>query len=124
MMRRAARPLLYLGAVAIVLGLAKIHAAYIGDYVLHSTDPVRLMWTVAFLGLLVLASYAAGLPELPRTARQALTSAVVAPVGAALVVSVVQLLAGDALLPRFVVFGSAMILVPWNLVCIAVARGA
>jgi lipopolysaccharide/colanic/teichoic acid biosynthesis glycosyltransferase len=123
-MRRAARPLLYLGTVAIVLGLAKIHARYIGHYVLHSTDPARLVWTLAFLGLLVLASYAAGLPELPRTGRQAFTSAVVAPVSAALAISVVQLLAGDALLPRFVVLGSALLLVPWNLFCIAIAQGA
>src|SRR5262245_19782932 len=123
-MRRAARPLLYLGTVAIVLGLAKVHAAYLGNYVLHSTDPARLVWTLTFLGLLVLASYAAGLPELPRTGRQALTSAAIAPVGAALVMSVVQLMAGDALLPRFVVFGSALMLVPWILVCVAIARGA
>jgi lipopolysaccharide/colanic/teichoic acid biosynthesis glycosyltransferase len=124
MMRRAARPLLYLGTFAIVLGLAKVHAAYIGDYVLHSADPARLVWTVGFLGLLVLASYAVGLPELPRTGRQALTSAAVAPASAALAISVVQLVAGDALLPRFVVFGSALVLVPWNLVCVSIARGA
>jgi lipopolysaccharide/colanic/teichoic acid biosynthesis glycosyltransferase len=123
-MRRAARPLLYLGTVSIVLGLAKIHAAYIGDYVLHSADPARLVWTVAFLGLLIIASYAAGLPELPRSGRQALTSAVVAPAAAALTVSVVQLIAGDSLLPRFVVFGSAAALMPWNLFCVAIARGA
>src|SRR6478672_7600567 len=109
MMRRAARPLLYLGTVAIVLGLAKFHARYIGKYVLHSTDPARLGWTLAFLGLLILASYGAGLPELPRTSRQAFTSAVVAPVFAALAISMVQLLAGDALLPRFVVLGSALL---------------
>ncbi len=124
LMRRTARPLLYLGTVAIVLGLAKIHARYIGDYVFHSTDPSRLGWTLGFLGLLVLASYGAGLPELPRTGRQALTSATVAPVTAALAISVVQLLTGDALMPRFVVFGSAVMLAPWNLLCVAIARGA
>jgi exopolysaccharide biosynthesis polyprenyl glycosylphosphotransferase len=124
MIRRAARPLLYAGTVAIVLGLAKIHARYIGDYVLHSTDPARLGWTVGFLGLLVSASYAAGLPELPRTGRQAVTSALVAPAVAALAISVVQLVSGDALLPRFVVFGSAVMLVPWNLLCVAIAHGA
>ncbi len=68
MMRRAARPLLYLGTVAIVLGLAKFHARYIGHYVLHSTEPARLVWTLAYLGLLILASYGAGLPELPADA--------------------------------------------------------
>src|SRR5262249_50638297 len=113
MTRRLARPLLYLGTVAIVLGLAQIHARFIGHYVLHSTEPARLGWTVGFLGLLVLASYGAGLPELPRTGRQAVTSAAVAPASAAVAMSVVQLISGDALLPRFVVFGSALLLVPW-----------
>src|SRR4051794_2188239 len=122
-MRRVARPLLYLGIVAIVLGLAKIHAKYIGDYVLHSTEPSRLAWTLAYLGLLVVTSYGAGLPDLPRTRRQAITSAVLAPLAAAGCISIVQLLTGDALLPRFVVFGAAVLLVPWNLACIAIARG-
>src|SRR3954452_17060250 len=123
-MRRVARPLLYLGIVAVVLGLAKIHAKYIGEYGLHSTEPTRLAWTLAYLGLLVVASYGAGLPDLPRTGRQAITSAVVAPAAAAGCISVVQLLTGDALLPRFVVFGSALLLIPWNLLCIGIARGA
>jgi lipopolysaccharide/colanic/teichoic acid biosynthesis glycosyltransferase len=73
--------------------------------------------------LLIVASYGAGLPDLPRTGRQAVTSAVIAPAAAAGVMSIVQLLTGDALLPRFVVFGSALLLVPWNLFCIAIARG-
>jgi lipopolysaccharide/colanic/teichoic acid biosynthesis glycosyltransferase len=124
MMRRAARPLLYLGTAVIVLALAKVHARYIGHYALHTTDPARLVWTLAFLGLFVVADYAAGLPELPRTRRQGVTSSIVAPISAAFAISVVQLLAGDALLPRFVVLGSAMLLVPWNLLCVAFAHGA
>lgn len=122
-MRRAARPLLYVGVVAIVLGLAKVHAAYIGHYVLHSTEPRRFAWTFGYVGMLLLASYGAGLPDLPRSARQALTSSLFAPVGAAAAMSVVQLAAGDALLPRFVVFGSVVLAVPWNLVCVAISRG-
>src|SRR3954454_25026077 len=122
-MRRVARPLLYIGIVLMVLGLAKIHAAYIGDYALHSTEPRRLAWTLAYLGMLIVASYGAGLPDLPRTRRQALTSSIVAPAAAAGTISVVQLVTGDALLPRFVVFGSALLLIPWNLFCIAIARG-
>jgi exopolysaccharide biosynthesis polyprenyl glycosylphosphotransferase len=123
MMRRAARPLLYSGVVAIVLGLAKIHARYIGHYVLHSTEPRRLAWTMAYIGLVALASYGVGLPELPRSRRQALTSAVLAPVSAAAAVSVIQLASGDALLPRFVVLGAVLLMVPWNLACVAIARG-
>jgi lipopolysaccharide/colanic/teichoic acid biosynthesis glycosyltransferase len=114
---------MYVGLIAIVLGLAKIHARYIGHYVLHSTEPSRLVWTVAYIGLLVVAAYGAGLPDLPRSGRQALTSAVVAPVGAAAAISVVQLIAGDALLPRFVVFGTAVLAVPWAVLCVKVANG-
>jgi lipopolysaccharide/colanic/teichoic acid biosynthesis glycosyltransferase len=122
MLRRVARPMIYLGVVASVLGLAKIHARYIGHYVLHSTQPSRVTWTIAYIGILVLASYGAGLPDLPRTLRQAVTSSVAAPVAGALTISVVQLLAGDALLPRFVVFGAALLLIPWNLLCTALAH--
>jgi lipopolysaccharide/colanic/teichoic acid biosynthesis glycosyltransferase len=114
---------MYAGLVAIVLVLAKVHARYIGHYVLHSTEPSRLTWTLAYVGLLVVAAYGAGLPDLPRSGRQALTSAVVAPIGAAAVVSMVQLLAGDALLPRFVVFGTVVLAVPWCLLCVKVASG-
>ena len=79
MMRRVARPLLYLGIVAAVLGFAKIHARYIGHYLWRSTEPSRLVWTLAYIAILIVASYAAGLPELPRTRRQAITSAAIAP---------------------------------------------
>jgi lipopolysaccharide/colanic/teichoic acid biosynthesis glycosyltransferase len=91
--------------------------------VLHSTQPSRLIWTIAYVGLLVVAAYGAGLPDLPRSGRQALTSAVVAPIGAAAAISLVQLLTGDALLPRFVVLGTAALAVPWTLLCVKVASG-
>lgn len=123
MIRRAARPLLYLGVVAAVLGLANVHAKYVGHYVLHSTQPSRLVWTIGYIVLLLLASYGLGLPDLPRTRRQAFTAALLAPLTAAGAVSLFQLLAGDALLPRFVVFGAVLLLVPWNLLCVAVAHG-
>ena len=123
MIRRVARPLLYLGIVAAVLGLAKIHARYIGHYVLHATQPSRLVWTIAYVGIIGVASYGAGLPDLPRSRRQAVTSSIAAPIAAAVAISVIQLLAGDALLPRFVVFGAALLLVPWNLLCVALAYG-
>jgi lipopolysaccharide/colanic/teichoic acid biosynthesis glycosyltransferase len=122
-MRRAARPLLYAGTVAIVLGLAKIHARFIGHYVLHSTEPSRLVWTVGYILLLMVATYGVGLPELPKTTRQAVTSSLLAPLSAAGVLSLVQLVVGDSLLPRFVIFGTVVLLVPWNLVCVGIARG-
>jgi lipopolysaccharide/colanic/teichoic acid biosynthesis glycosyltransferase len=120
-MRRAARPLLYLGIVGAVLGLSKIHARFIANppYVFHGSP--RFAWAIAYIVLLAVAAYGLGLPDLPRTARQALVSALAAAAGGALAISVIQLGLGDALLPRFVVFGSAILLVPWYLLCTAVA---
>src|SRR5688500_9877153 len=100
-MRRLARPLLYLGIVAIVFGLAKYQARYIADPPYDFTGSSRFAWTVAYSGLLILAAYGAGLPDLPRTLRQSATSALVAPAAAAAGISFVQLATGDALLPRF-----------------------
>ncbi len=116
-MRRAARPLLYLGIAGVVLGLSKIHARYVADppYSFHGSS--RFAWTLAYIVLLALAAYGVGLPDLPRSARQALLSAMAAAAGGALAISLVQLVVGDALLPRFVVFGSALLLVPWFLFC-------
>jgi lipopolysaccharide/colanic/teichoic acid biosynthesis glycosyltransferase len=120
-MRRLARPLLYAGIVAIVFGLAKYHSVAVDDYPFTGTS--RFGWTVGYAAILVLAAYAVGLPDLPRTARQAVTSALVAPLAAAAGMSVVQLVTGDALLPRFVVFGSVALVVPWALLCTWMARG-
>ncbi len=116
-MRRAARPLLYLGIAGVVLGLSKIHARYVADppYSFHGSS--RFAWAIAFIVLLALAAYGVGLPDLPRTARQALLSSIAAATGGAVAISLVQLIVGDALLPRFVVFGSSILLIPWFLFC-------
>ena len=122
-MRRLARPLFYAGILAIVLGLAKVHAAWIAEETYDLTGTSRFGWTLAYVLLLVLAAYGSGLPDLPRTTRQAATSAFIAPAAAAAGISLVQLVTGDALLPRFVVFGTALLVVPWSLLCVALARG-
>jgi lipopolysaccharide/colanic/teichoic acid biosynthesis glycosyltransferase len=109
--RRFARPLLYLGTVLAVLGFGRYHAEYVGGYVLHSSS--RLPWEVAYAGLLCLAAYAAGLPDLRRGRRAALAAAAGATGAAAGVVSLGQLLLGSLLLPRFVVLSAALVLVPW-----------
>lgn len=122
-MRRLARPLLYAGILAIVFGLAKVHARYVADPPYDFTGSTRFGWTVAYVALLVVATYGTGLPDLPRSARQAVTSAFLAPAAAALGISLVQLVTGDALLPRFVVFGSALLVAPAALACVALAQG-
>ena len=57
-------------------------------------------------------------------ARAALATAIGATATAAASISVLQLFAGDVLLPRFVVLGSAVILVPWYVLCSFLARDA
>src|SRR3546814_1092374 len=100
-MRRAARPLLYAGVLVVVFGLAQIHARYIGHY--SFTGTFRFGWTIAYAGILCVCAYGFGLPEVPRTKRAMLGSAVGAAFTGAAAISLVQLFVGDALLPRFVV---------------------
>jgi lipopolysaccharide/colanic/teichoic acid biosynthesis glycosyltransferase len=118
-MRRLARPLLAAGTVITVLGLSKAHAAAHGyDYTASS----RFAWSLAYVVLLVLAAYGAGLPELARTRRSAVLAAVASTGVAALGISVLQLLSGQALLPRFVVLGAPAVIAPLAVLCASLAR--
>lgn len=120
-MRRAARLLLYLCTAAVVLALGKVHARYIGGY--DYTGSLRFVWSFAYVGLLCLAAYGVGLPDLARTGKVAIVSAVVAIGVAALGISALQLLIGSAEMPRFVVFGAALALVPIYLALSVVSAG-
>ena len=113
-MSRPGRLVLSLGTVIVVVGLSKAHAVASG-YV-WSGSP-RFAWSLAWIVSLCLAAYAFGLPEQVRTRRAAVLAAVLATVSAALAMSAIELFLGDALLPRFVVFGSAVVLVPFYVLC-------
>ena len=120
-MRRAARTLLYGGIIAAVVGLSKFHAAYIANppYSYHGTS--RFGWSIVYVAMLVITAYGMGLPELPRSPKAALLGAIGAVAAPAIGISLLQLFIGDALLPRFVVLGAAILLVPWYLLCAALA---
>lgn len=120
-MRRAARPLLYAGVLVIVFGLAQIHASWIGHYSFTGTS--RFAWTIAYALILCVLAYGFGLPDAPESRGAALGSAVGAAFLGALSISLLQLFIGDALLPRFVVFGSALLLPDWYRVCVGLAAG-
>lgn len=118
-MRRLARPLLLAGIVVAVIGLSKAHAvAHAYDY----TGSFRFAWSLAYIALLAAAAYGAGLPELPDSSRAAALTAAASTAAAAFAMSVLQLLAGSALLPRFVVFGAPLVLVPLAVGCSGLAR--
>jgi lipopolysaccharide/colanic/teichoic acid biosynthesis glycosyltransferase len=104
--------------VLTVGGLCKMHAVVHGYSWSGSS---RFAWSLGYVVLLCIAGYSVGLPDQPRTRRAAVLAAVVATGSAALAVSLIQLFAGDALLPRFVVLGSAVVLVPWFVLCAALS---
>jgi exopolysaccharide biosynthesis polyprenyl glycosylphosphotransferase len=118
-MRSTARWLLYLGIVVAVGGLGLVHARLLADPPYSYTGTFRFGWSLLYVGVLVLTSYGFGLPDLTRTPKEALVTSLGAAGGGALVMSALQLISGDALLPRFVVFGSAIVLVPWYVICVA-----
>lgn len=95
-----------------VLVLSKVHAAHIAVPAYDFTGGPRVWWAIPYMALLGLTTYAVGLPDQPRTAFRATYLSLLAGLGAALGVSVIQLVVGDALLPRFVVFGSVVLNAP------------
>lgn len=109
---------MYAGVVVCVAGLCKAHAIA-HEYSWSGSS--RMAWSVGYVLLLCVAAYSVGLPEQPRSRRGAVLAAVVATGSAALAMSAVQLFVGDALLPRFVVLGSALVLVPWFVLCATLA---
>ena len=120
-MSRPARVALYAGTALCVAGLSKAHAVV---HVYSWSGSSRFAWSLGYVVLLAVTAYGFGLPEQPRTRRSAVIAAVGATASAAIAVSVLQLFAGDALLPRFVVLGSAVVLVPWYVLCSVLARDA
>ena len=118
-MRRVARLLLIVGVVAVVFGLSKYHARLIGHY--DFTESFRFAWAIAYCGILLVVCYGLGLPDLPRSIPSGFLTSAVAAGLAALAISSVQLVVGDALLPRFVVFGSALLIVPLGTVCVGLS---
>jgi lipopolysaccharide/colanic/teichoic acid biosynthesis glycosyltransferase len=109
-MQRAVRWLVFTVTLAAVVGLGELHAHLIGHY--HFLTGGRGPWDVAYVLLLALTAYVIGLPDLPRTVMGAWISASFAVAGAAIAVSLIQLVGGTDVLPRFVIFGAAVILVP------------
>jgi lipopolysaccharide/colanic/teichoic acid biosynthesis glycosyltransferase len=113
-MRRLALSMTLGGIAVAVIGFSKLHAvAHDYDY----TNTSRFAWSFAYIGVHCVSAYGIGFPDLRRTRREAYLGAVQATLLAALGMSILQLLIGDALLPRFVVFGSALVSLPWLVLC-------
>lgn len=92
-----------------------IHGEYVGDYDFVQTS--RFGWAIGYCVLLSISLYGFGLPDSYRDVRSVIGPALGAAVVGALGVSLMQLVLGTALLPRYVVFGSAVLVVPWSVAC-------
>lgn len=103
------------GVVAVVMGLSLVHARIAEPA--YSFGGSRLVWALAYSGLVFIAAYAFGLPDVPSRARQIFAAAVGAATVGAIGISVAQLLGGAALLPRFVVLGAVPSLMGWMSLC-------
>jgi lipopolysaccharide/colanic/teichoic acid biosynthesis glycosyltransferase len=120
-MQRVARAGLFVGIASVVLGLSKVHAAAHGyDF----TASARFGWALAFVVIVCFATYAMSLPDLVSSRRTAWLASIGAAAIAAVAVSVLQLALGSELLPRSVVFGTALVVVPLGALSAAAGRDA
>lgn len=121
MNRRLSRYLTYVGAIVVVFGMGKVHARFVGHY--DFTGSSRFSWSIAYSALLCLVAYGTGIPDVVRRGA-ALAQAVAATFVATLAISVAQLVLGSAILPRFVVFLTPALLVPWYALCVGISTSA
>ena len=120
-MRRWAVFVSHTATFAVVLGLGLVHATYIGEY--DFTGTFRFTWLLGYASLLSAFAYAAGIPDVPRTVRGAALAAAGAAASAAVAMSLLQLVFGSLLLPRYVVLASALLMVPLHALTSGLSRG-
>lgn len=120
-MRKAATALVYAWIAVCLVALGYVHATFIGGYSLIGTS--RFAWLLAYGLLLAVAIYASGIPDVPRNLATAGVSAVGAATASAVGMSLIQLVVGSQLLPRYVVFWGAVSTVPVGMAAAALSRG-
>jgi exopolysaccharide biosynthesis polyprenyl glycosylphosphotransferase len=111
-MSRPLRLLVLVLTIGVVVALGEIHAHLIARHPYSFTGTSRFVWLVVYIALILTATYTAGAFEAGRTVGSAAFRSAVALGAAALSVSVLTLIVGTPLLPRFVVMGSALTLFP------------
>ncbi len=96
----------------VVVGLQKVHATWIGS-VTYDIFPGPIFWFGLLYGLLLaVAAYGMGLPDVSIQRGKALGVALGVSAVAAGIMSALQLLAGQPLVGRFVIFSSALVVAP------------
>lgn len=114
---RAGVLLFYLGIPAIILVLHQLHASVVAVPRYDLASVGQFGWDALYTGLIALAAYALGLPEQPKNLAAAMIRSGTAGALGALSISVIQLLLGSRVLPRFTILGAVLLLVPWGAFC-------
>lgn len=115
--------LFYVGIPTIVLALHQLHASFVAVPRYDLASVGQFGWDALYTGIIALAAYALGLPEQPKNLVSAMLRSAMAGALGALVISVVQLLLGSRVLPRFTILGAVLLLVPWGALCNWVVGG-
>ena len=120
---RIARLVLIIGIPAIIFGLYALHASVVAVPTYDFISKAQFGWAALYAALLYLSAHALGLPDLAKNAQSgAWLGATAALLGAASI-SLVQFVLGSGLLPRFVVLGSAVLMVPLSAGAARIANG-
>ncbi len=104
----------------VVGGLEEFHAHFVGHYPV--TQLPRFAWLCVFVLLVLVTTYAVGIPDDVGSGGDALVRAAIALGASAGIVSVIALLAGTPLLPRFTVLTSVAFLAPIDAAVSVLAR--
>jgi lipopolysaccharide/colanic/teichoic acid biosynthesis glycosyltransferase len=118
-MKGTRRLVTILAPVVVVIVLGELHAHLVGHYPFTGTQ--RFLWTVAYIALLEFFAYLSGAFDVQRNQAGAVWAGVGAAVGGGVAISLIQLATGSLLLPRAVVGGTTLVLLP---IYLAVAHSA
>lgn len=117
MRRRIAQAALVIGTCATILALYAVHSSRIADNPYGLFEANRAVAGSVYTVLLLAAAYLLGLPDAVRRVDRAIVASLIAPAATVAAVSLAQLAVGDALLPRFVVFSSLLLVPLVNMAC-------
>lgn len=121
-MQPLARLITYGFPVVVVLAMQKAHATWVATPGYEIFPTRYTVWGLVYATILALVAYAMGLPDVPVERGKSLGVALIVSVASAAIMSIAQLLAGAALTGRFVIFGSAALVVPVQLAASALAN--
>lgn len=114
MLQRNSRWLFVLGVIGLVALFTVAHATRLAPTPYNPIGTSRFPWTLVFTGTFITAAYGVGLPDLPRSRLGAVGLGMAAFTVATTAVALLQTVFGSALLPRAVILGVGLTIVPWS----------